>query len=390
MFCENCGVEVKKEGNFCENCGAGLINEKKEPKTKKQKIIERVIIGVLIVLGFMYVWFKHQLSPEVMAKDYFLAVVNQDIDKLYNYIDVDESEFITKDILKEVVENKSSEGKMDLKSYTINDVTMSYDGVSASVDIDYVLRKNNKSSSLRVEFVKNEGKKYLFFDDWRIVTDDQSFISIQNDYTIEVPKGSTIAIRGMEVDKKYIDTYRSTSTHDIYEIPAIFGSTYKMKIALPFGFDVDSELVTARRSSYKFEFKEEEIPDNVKTQIKETAKSGLQVLYDGAIAQKSFEEIKSAFDYEGADLESLKQIYEKLQIGVSDSKLNAIQFTDINFHEIKSDKETIKISMKVDYSYTIGEVEKKKFMYIEVDYANIDQSLKIVNMDSLITNFSRD
>ena len=378
VFCENCGAELKKEGKFCENCGAEAIKKKKKPKTKKRKMIERIIIGVFIILGFIYAWFNHQLSPETIAKNYFLAVVNQDVDKLYTYIGNSDSEFITKDILKEIIANKGSDGEFDIKNYTIGDAKIDYDGLHATVKINYI-EKNNKDYTFRVEFVKNKGKKYLFFDDWRIVPNGKFLADIRSGFEMKVPKGSTVTIRGIEVDKKYINTTRSDDIYDVYKLPAMFESKYKIKVALPFGFEVESELDVSALN-YEFKLKSEEIPENVREELKETARNALQVLYDGAIAQKPFEEIQSAFDYEGVSLNSLKLRYDSLKSKLSESNLNTIQFKEINFEDIKNGPGEIEISMKVECVYTLGENEGSRTMSIKVRYTNKDQSLKIVDV----------
>lgn len=388
MFCENCGAEVKKEEQFCEKCGTQVEKKNRKPMTKKQKIIGGIVLGVLIVLGTSYTWVKHQLSPEEIAKNYFLATMNRDVDKLYSYMNVNDSEFITKELFEGALENNSSVQKTELKNYTVGDANIGGNGLYANVGISYLKEGDDEPYTFRVELVKNEGKKYLFFDDWRVAINEKSLVKVVNDYKIKTLKGSILTMGGVEVDKKYIDVNASNEVYDVYNMPAIFASSYTLKVALPFGFEVERIVRVSSNSSYTIELDEKEIPDNVKEQMKETVKNGLQTLYDGAIAQKSFEEIKSAFEYEGANLDGLKSKYENLKERLATSSLQGIQFTEVNLRYIRNEKDAVEVGIEAKYTYSTTRRENNQStMYMKVSYTIGEQAFKIKSVSDLDTYF---
>lgn len=416
MFCGECGTKAEKNAQFCGNCGAKLectetskstsilknisnegLRTKLKNVSKKQKILLGSILGAIVILCSVYAVLDYQLSPKTIAEDFFVAVVNADVDKYYQYMDIEESEFVNKDILTKILEHDiNNDMNINITDYTIDRFDKSLDGLTASIRISYVENASNTVETARVDLVKQEGKRYLFFDDWRVHDSDILSMKTVQDSEIKVLKDSKLSIEGIEVDKKYIDNISSDNQYDVYKIPTMFAKKHRIKVELPLGFEVEDTMDISRYyNSYTLRLDESKLSEDIKNQILETTKKGLEALYNGAKEQKSFDEMKSIFEYEGADLSDLKETYESLSKSLASSKLNSIEFKKISLRSFSMTKNGIEAAINAEYectvSYTIGGEERTRdnngtdFMTIYYSYA--DHAFKIKDISGLNTYY---
>ncbi len=417
MFCGECGTKNEKGAQFCENCGNKLVEEKTQKTksastakkanneslgtklkkmSKKQKILCGVVATIVVVLFTFFTIMSNRLSPKAIAKDYFLAVVNADVDKLYQYSDVEKSEFTTKELFKKFAKDNLDEDGMKISNYKIGKVEKSNDGLTATISISYVEEGDDDPETAKITLVKQKSKKYLFFDNWKI-SNNMSVLDTKKDYQMKVLKDTKVTIEGIDVDKKYIDKDASDETYDIYKMPVMFTERYSMKLVLPIGFEIEDKMNVSSYSSYSFRLNEDNLPDDVKKQIIETTKVGLQTLYNGAKDQKSFDEVKKSFEFTNSNLEDLKETYEDLIKSLSNTGLNAIEFTEISISSFDTAEDGFKAYIKAKYKYTVSytsgsetkthDSSSSDNMYIYYSY--VDGAFKIIDASSLNTYFSK-
>ena len=416
MFCGECGTKNQKDSRFCENCGTKLVEEtkskskstshskktnndslkeklKKMPKSKKiwYGIVTIMVVGILGFYGVM----SNRLSPKNIAKEYFLAVSNGDLNKAYQYLNIEKNEFTNMEMFLTISNRElDDDDKMKFSNYKIGKVEKSKDGFTANVSIHYLLEGEDEPEIVQLTLVKQKSKKFLFFDDWRI-SNKMAIMDTKKDYKIKVLKGSKVILEGIEVDKKYIDKNSSDEIYDIYKMPTMFTEKYQMKIVLPMGIEIEDTLNVASYSSYTFHLDEDNLPETLKKQILDRAKSGLQVLYDGAREQKSFDEIKDAFNFKDADLHDLKETYESLAKSLSNSGLNAIEFTEVTLSSLDTTKDGYKAYIRAKYQYTVSYTSGEEIKTHDssssdsmiIYYSYIDNAFQIVNASSLNTYF---
>ena len=176
---------------------------------------------------------------------------------------------------------------------------------------------------------------------------------------------------------------------------------YEVEVNLPYGFTVKD---TLNPNSYSGtdsidididSFPKKEI-DKIETQIK----NDLTTLYNSAIENKSYEEIKNNFSFEG-DLNEMQEVYEDLKDNISSSFSTTLtnieyQSSDITDIEMTSDG-LLSLTVRVKYKYTIsyeedGETKTKETTdtdSIYLTYGYQDKTYKIVDASSLTTYFSR-
>jgi len=412
MFCGECGAKNEKSSKFCESCGAKLEQvttktektkkavsvkkTEKKPLSKKNKIIIGAVVAVLAILIVVYLVIGSKLKPDVIAEEFFLATINQDAEKLYQYLDVKESEFTTKEMFVKIMKNTVDEDdKVKLANYTVGKVQKDLTGLSTTVTITYVLDGKKDSDTMDIVLVKQKDKKYGIYDNWKVSTEGLDTVK---DFQIKVLKDSKIKIEGLEVNSKYLDKEASNETYDVYKMPAMFATKYKTTITLPMGFDVEDTIRVSEYSTYTYSFDEDTLPDKVKKNITDTVKTSLQALYDGAKDKKAFSDIKSTFDYKKADLTRIESDYNSLVSSLDGRGLTSITFKDVTLSSLRTSSDgSLYASIKVTYDYKVsyddnGETKTHDsndydYVYVYLTYA--DKAFKVIDTSSLNTYFSK-
>ena len=142
MFCPECGKKNLSEAKFCEHCGAKIVDDTKvikekkpkkdkKPMSKKNKIIISIIIVLCVILTIVGLILSNNYKPSKVALEYFTALMENDTDKLYDYISVPENEFTTKEMFKKV--NDDNDDDDDLLNYKVTSEKISNDGLTAEV-----------------------------------------------------------------------------------------------------------------------------------------------------------------------------------------------------------------------------------------------------------------
>lgn len=404
MFCGECGTKNKKGAQFCENCGAKMETPKKEvfvkekkPMTKKNKIITGIVGLVAMIVIALCIFLGSLTSPKNIAEKVFNATVNYDFDTIYKYLNVEDSEFTSKEMFNKVMtSNYDIEDKPVIVNYSVGEPVISDDKMSATVTITYMMKDKDKSDTFDVKLVKDKNKKWLFFDNWLVNTKG---IDVAKNYKIEVAKGSTISVEGIALSSNYLNSEESNENYDVYVIPSIFEARYEVNITLPIGLQVTSKMNVYDNGSYKYRMSLNDLTNEVKDNLISISKSSLQTLYDGVKEQKSFDDIKSNFEYENGDLTTLKSDYENLVNSIGTSiKLTTITFKEIKISDVNITSENkLKLYLKVSYDYSVsyessGETKTHDsndydYLYLTFDYVN--GNYKLVDTSSLITYFSK-
>lgn len=415
MYCGECGTKNEKESHFCENCGTPLAQpegkenkivpqmgvktggkKERKPMAKKTKI--GIIVGgvVVLILIILYIVGSNVTNPKNIAKKYFEAMTSYDADQIYPFLTVEESDFVNRKIFKKLFQNITSKNKMEVNNYTIKDASKSSNGLTMLVTIDYTVKGNATEESQVIKLVKSKDKKYLIYDEWQIADSSVETIS---DFKVSVMKGSTLTIEGIKVNQKYIDKKASTKTMDVYKLPSLFPMEYNIKAKLPIGVTVEDKLnVNRYTKKQSIELDGDNLPAKEKTKIANQVKSDLTKIYQGIIDNKTFDEIKSSFEYKNGSLGELKKRYEETKESLTDSstKLTKIEFKDIKISNIDTDEDGyLEIYLNAKYNYTIQyndgteqTKEKSSSDYMTLTYDIVSKEYHLVNGRSLVTYFS--
>ena len=394
MFCPECGKKNAEEAKFCEFCGAKIVSEEKVilPKkskvkiSKKNKIIIIVAIILVLVLGIGGFVLSNNFKPSKVAVEYFLATSNGDTDGIYDFINIPENEFTTKEVFEKV--NDDLEKDIDLVNYQVVSEDISSDGLSAQVKISYTVKGRQTPSTETIYLVKDSKNKFLIFPNWKI---SEGSSLVREDYEIKTYKDSTLKLEGITVDKKYLKD-DDKSTYDIYVIPAIFKGDYDVDITLKNGLVAKGKLDVNNYSSSLDNF---EIEDKKEDELENSIKDVLSKLYESAINKKSFDDIKADFEYDGADLTDLEDAYDNFALLIGNGALREYNLKDIEVEKISITEDSyLSVTVKTSYDYAAkaylsdDNVNKSDddTVYLTFDY---NEGFKLVDMSSLTTSFSR-
>lgn len=403
MFCGECGAKNKKGSQFCENCGTKIEVEKeipireKKPMTKKNKIILGIVSFAVVVIIGISICLENLTNPKNIAEQFFQATINFDFDAIYEYLNVDNSEFTSKEMFNKVMsKGVDVEDKPIILNYTVGKPVLSSDQMSATITITYMLQDEDESDTLDVKLIKAKNKKWLFFDNWKVSTKG---ISIAKNYEVKVLKGTSVFIEGIELSSNYLSSEKSTGDYDIYVIPSIFEAEYEVAMTLPMGIQVNDIMYVNDDYSYTYRLSLNDLTLEVKDNLKTIAKTSLQTLYDAVKEQKNFDDIQSNFEYENGDLTTLRKDYENLvsSIGTS-TTLTAITFKDISLSSLDLTVDgKLELYLKATYDYSVSyqsgdEVKTHDssdydYVYLTFDYENGNYHL--IDTSSLNTYFSK-
>ena len=392
MFCPECGKKNADDAKFCEFCGAKITEESKvilpkkprKPMNKKTKIILIVVIALVLVLGGGGLILSNNFKPSKIATEYFEALVNNDTDKIYDYINIPENEFTTKEIFKKVVETEDA----DVVNYQMVSEEKSSDGLSAQVTFSYTVEGRQTPLTQTIYLVKDKKNKLLIFDNWKI-SDGSSLV--EEDYEVRTFKDATLKLEGITVDKKYKKD-NENSDYDTYVLPALFKGEYDAQVTLKNGLTTNSSLDVGGYSSSLDTF---ELSDKDEKSLEDTIKTDVKKLYDSAIGNKSFSDIKKDFEYDASDLSDLEDAYSSFARSIQNNELQEYNLTGLDVKRISvTDDGYLYVTVDLEYKYTVKEyfsddtVSKsdEDTAYLTFDY---NDGFKLVDMTSLATYFSR-
>ena len=392
MFCPKCGKKNKEEAQFCEFCGEKIVEESKvvlpskpkKPLSKKNKIIIVVVVALVLILGGGGIILSDNYTPSKVAEGYFVALMNDDTNKLYDYIDIPNNEFTSKEIFNKVVDNDDK----DLVNYQVVGEQVSNDGLSAQVKISYTLEGRQTPLEKTIYLVKDKKNKMLIFDNWKI---SEGSSLLEEDYEITVFKGSTLKLEGVEVSSKYKKD-SDTAKYDTYVIPALFKGNYNAQLTLENGLTTEAKIDVSGYSSTINTF---ELSDKDEKSLENSIKDNVAKLYKSAIDSKSFGDIKKDFEYKDSDLSDLEDAYDSFAKSIKNNELKSYEITDLDIDRLSITEDGyLYVTVSLEYKYSVKDYFSEDVVsksdddtaYLTFDY---DNGFKLVDMTSLATYFSR-
>lgn len=398
MFCGECGTKNENGAQFCEKCGAKLEVEEtvvtkvaapKKPMSKKTKVIIGVVVAVVVALVGAYMYVGSLVTPEKIALKYFKAYAENDADTLYEVMNIQESKFVNKKLLKEAVKDNE---KIKIANYSVEDKEISEDALSTTVTITYIADGSSKEKKKEIKLLKNKDKKWLFFDNWTVDSSDL----VAKDYTIIVPADTEVKIGDVKVSDKYQEDYYSSSSNK-YVIPTILKGKYDVTLEYKSGLKLAGEMTVSgsygsfRGSNLKLESKTEK-------KLTKDMKEKLVLIYKSAMEDKSFDDIKGSFS---EDLQSdVEYTYNSLKTNVNSEyrELTELNIKDIEVTSVSVDGEELRLYAKMKYTYKLsykdGEETKEHtsteksdtfYAYYEMD----EKEYVMTDLSSVNTYFSR-
>lgn len=390
MFCEKCGTKNEDNSKFCEECGAVLANEEgendfsdfsskgtfvapnlnagttgalaveKKPMSLKNKIL-LILSGVIILLcGGLYSFGKMATDPKKIVERYFENISAQKYEEAYEYMDIADNEFTTKEMFVTVMENRNGDDKTNILNYTVKEEPQQ-NPLMKEYAVTYTQKGTGSSSVAYITLMKQNSKKWLLFDDYKIAESDLT----AKDYSVTIPQGTEVYIDGIKVSENYAEKQEETSYYGgikekFYTIPSIFVGTHKIKVSSP--FSKDKEFDKYIEDAGYIDINSVELTDNAKAEVSKIAEEFLNTFVTSAINKKSLDEMSDYFA-STADMESIEEVYDDLTDWAIDDE--GVGVKSITFYEFDSTPEK---EYQSDYQYGVSSTFQYNYTLLEEDW----------------------
>lgn len=397
MFCPECGKENANDNMFCENCGTRLEEATvsqpvetqqtppvsggnphlppvqkttvpatpKKPTPRNLKILVGEILVIIILLVASYKTAEQISSPEKVAENYFVSLVKGDLKATYDYLQLPEDEFLTKenflkmedDILDinianyQVFQRGNSDYLRDYYDDYYGEEQEQGQGITNSVVISYTTGMTSGEDAYIVDLVKTMDKKYLFFDNWVV----NPVNNLTRDYGIVVPTGTEVTLDDILLGDKYIED--SYDGYTSYRVPYLFTGEHTIKVSHPVMVEVEEIITTYNESYEQYTLYDMEIKAEVKQELFDKSIEILEFTFENAFNIGGFEQIKSLFGASTQDIDDLEYRYMNFQDRIKDDEgmgLTRIEFTNIEgetYSYSHEDKLFLEVDLNVDTDY---------------------------------------
>lgn len=399
MYCGECGEKTQKKDLYCGNCGAKLEPKPKKVKSIKKmdsKTIKKITLGMTLIvfLILMISFFSSRFSPKEVAKKYIQALAHQNYNQLYQYLELgNDNTFTNKETFIKLMKES---GKIEIEKYHVTAVNSS-DNKTAIATISYYDKGDKIEKNMNLTLTKQD-RKWLFFDQWKIASSETKKLVVE-DFKIMVPKDATVTYAGEKVSKKYFSQKESTETTDIYILKQVFSFPTAVEVTLPSGYKIEDHVTpTTYRNRYSASISLGTISVEEQTKIADTIKKDIATIYDCAIKDKPYQEVKSKLNINNEKFESIYTVFVS-KLKKSYNTLTAIEFTNITLSSAKLNEEGyLEFKFKANYNYTIQYTDfssqkqtkqSKTYSYMTISYNVKDGNYNIVSADDLEDYFSR-
>lgn len=324
MYCSKCNKKGKIGDIYCSECGEKLKKQTIHISEKSRNVII-TLLAVLLILFISFKTLECIYSPKTVATKYFEAVINNNTDKIYSYLDEYDSDFVSLDILKEKI--TLFENVEDYKIVNVEQINN-----ESIVEFQYIISGTTKTAYVLLTKDNNN----FIFDNWKV---DSS--KLVENITIKVPKTSTITI-----DDKDISSYLKDDDeyYDIYEIPYMINGTYTLKTTLN-DITVEDEIEVEDNKTYYVN--NIELDETLKTTLEDLSVDKLNYIYSNAIAGTNFDDIKTNLS------DNIEKEYKSLKRSFSNSniRVNQVLITDIEESNATYDSQgNLQVTFVTDYS----------------------------------------
>lgn len=319
MFCPACGEKNNNNNNNCFNCGTPLIDnfynsdststleqktsnnikvnsiknanlsDKKTKQNNKNVVYIAVFCVVLLIISILFFVGKSVYNPKNIALKFFDAYSEHQYNKMYSYIffDTEKNDFannlISEDGFTTYMNKENKKNPFDYpKNRKIKETTNNFkNSLKKSYTINYISTSDYDGGSYVVNLVNTGKKKFLIFDEYKVVND---FVPIIRNVTLILPDGAIATVDGTELRVITVDSQTKQRSYNISNIigknhnVTISGSSVK-ELSKDYKFENDSKV----KLSYSIGTEMSELSEKINATLK--------AIISGASIQKPFSEL---------------------------------------------------------------------------------------------------
>lgn len=334
----------------------------KLPKKTKQILLIIMILALLI----LFISLKSITSPRQIVKKYLDAMIEENYSKLYRYEDYQgDKTFINKDIYEDIVRQQIKENAT-IKNYTIDKISYKKGKEKLTIPINMTLEENSstKNTTIEIELTKEKENKYLFFPNWTISNDELLDVEIQNEFTITVPKKTTVTFAGIELTEKYINNQDSNTDTTTYKLPQVFAAPTKITFCLSDNIKINQEINPKDyEAGYSLDISLEDLSKANQKKLTKEITNTTEKMMKSIADNKSFSDIKNNFTST-----QTSEYYQKLKEEYASYKNNITVNTEYSFSDFKI-KDTEITSVEFTKNYELSILVRLDYTWIQTEKA---------------------
>lgn len=365
MYCPECGKNNPEGLQHCQYCHAELIDNAPQqlPNVDLEKYVSKVknadyksffetlkakkgtiipIAVILILVIGVLIGGAVAASPDRLVKSYMEAYIAQDYEKMYDYMAIKESDFVNEETFANYMANYEQSDIPEIANYTINpqESQESYEmsgsnSLSKVYVVSYVLEGSGSEQTMYIDLIKQDTKKWVFFDDYKVAMDG----AVCNDYKILAPSGLTVKIDDIEISETPIEETEETENANTsyYTVDSIFSGTHTVSITGDLIQDYSESLYIESRDtdeysmysdSYDEEFFDFVLKDEQVAAIEAAAPEFVTTLYQNALSGESVDTVSGSVS---STYDDFINVYERISNN-SDSISN-LKFSDFSVED---------------------------------------------------------
>ena len=311
--------EPKKKKRKVRQPENEIETEEEEEETGKELTAIRILVAaealilVLIIVGFCAIG-KLQNDASFVAERYMQAYADHDWEKVYDLMERPEGALLQKALFVETMEAS------DLPVIQNFEVTLDthFDRKKEKhYDVQYTTNVQ-ETSDIKLKLIKQKEKAMFFFDKWRVSPE----AVLVNDYKIHVPRGASVAIDGIALDKdKRIDG--EIVGMDTYAV-TLFEGKHDLQAAVPW-HEIYENLFTVGEGE-EYSVSGLIMTEDGKTAVQSKMQTVLKKMYTAAMSEDDFSTIESLFAVDAR--EACRQTYDAFVAGLRNAsyKINTVTF----------------------------------------------------------------
>lgn len=418
MNCPECGRVNNENNRFCIYCGAdmnqnhhsygeSIVNAKKiakktvsltkekeipaaksatqrvAPILKKYRVAIICVAAVVLAISLFFGICSSLSKPERVVKQYFNAMIAGDYEKAYNYLNVGENEFITKESFIKYIKSSQIDYSniSDFEIKDIKDNSNNNDHNSGSLFENHggfsydEENDENNSENLITDFKKDfkvacvtsadetyqsfvisaykQDKNFmLFFPSYKVAAKE-----LIGNYSIIAPSDFVVKVDGIKLNGK--PTGDSDTLGLVYSTGSIFRGEHELTLEHPL-IETYKDTIYIGDSSYDDDdiasISSLRMNPTAKKEVFETGKALLNKLINGALAGKAFDSLKIDCVNNNEQLDKIRDAYESFSRNIksSDGKTGLQKVTITNVTD-RSEQKNISseafYTCKLEYEY---------------------------------------
>lgn len=279
-----------------------------------------LIVFLLILVGATtgcYFICQKMSSLSYAKEQYFTYLQKQKYEKAYQMLDINESKWLTEDNFENALK---------------------YSGAQQN----------------QIKATRKSKKKWGIITQWKIIPEG----IIEEDFSIYVPKDSTVRINGVELDEEYLQE-DVLDSKDEYILPEIFIGTYLLQVDVPYYETVEKKIeVELYSGGASVNLEDLILKEEVSKGLKEKGKEVIENLYTAAINKSGVKGLE--LDYESQKI--LDNAYRYLTSSLDSYYYSLEEITLSGFEEFmespyEEDGKTY-LEMFLEYDYECMYEEK--------------------------------